>query len=148
MPVNPIITALGEDAQAYALYFTSSNRTEWDSMCTTLQTSLTAQFETTADKVRVFVLDCNTGSQDTTELWPVVAKCDNKKIPDAENPISRPELLGASRQTLAEYKDENAPAFVAFRLSTTTGTLNYYGTGQIMNDNETVAYILKLAISE
>jgi len=147
MSVEEDLIQLGELAKQFAPLYTEDNRPSWNELCNLIANELTTVFSTTINKVRVFVLDCDTGD-DSATVWPVVAQNDNPKIKTNENPISRPELLNASSITTLDYAEGKIYSWIGYRKSTSTETINSYATSQIRDRYNTTDFVLKLAISE
>ena len=141
------LTQVATFAKTFAPLYTDANQDEWNTLCNLVANEVATSLQTNIDNVRVFVLNCDNGDNSAT-TWPVVAQNDNPNIKSSENPITRAELLNASAQTLDDYAAGNIQAWVAYRESTSTGTLNYYGTSQILDAIDSTDYILKIAVSQ
>lgn len=143
---QPILIQLATYAETFAPLFTDQNKSDWNTLCNLIASEISTSLNIPINDVRAFVLNPDTGDNAAT-TWPVVAQNDNPNIKAAENPITRPELLNAGSQTLSDYQSGTIGAWVGYRISTSTDSLNYYGTSQIVDIQGTTDYVLKLAVA-
>lgn len=142
---------LAKSANEYAPLFVEEASDDWDTLCQLIATELGQNYKTDLDKIRVFVLKSNTGTNDDKEAvyFPVVAKNTKDGIKDKEASTSRPELAMAQLQDMDDVIDQVSRGSGSYRVSSSTGISTFYGTAGINKGYfGTTQYILKLAIKE
>ena len=120
-------------------------------ICKLIATELTQEYQygIELDNIRVFVLDSNTGINDSVEAiyFPVVAKNTEEGVKDKETSTSRPELAMTQLQDTEDVLEKVARGSGSYRVSSSTGKITVYGTSGINTGTfGTTQYILKLAI--
>ena len=142
---------LAKSANEYAPLFVEQSYDDWDTLCQLIATELGQNYKTDLDKIRVFVLKSNTGTNEESEAvyFPVVAKNTEDGVKDKEASTSRPELAMAQLQDMEDVIESVSRGSGSYRVSSSTGVSTIYGTSGINKGYfGTTQFILKLAIKE
>lgn len=142
---------LAKSANEYAPLFVKESLDDWDTLCQLVATELGQIYKRDLDKIRVFVLKSNTGTNDESEAvyFPVVSKNTSEGVKDKEASTSRPELAMAQLQDMEDVIEKVSRGSGSYRVSSSTGVSTIYGTSGINKGYMgTTQFILKLAIKD
>lgn len=140
-------TELAKTAQEFAPIFKDDNKDCWDQICRLIACQVADEYKVDKDRIRVFLLNANSGGNDTDDSkWPVVARNTKEGIKDAELAISRTELRSIV-QDFEDIKDRVQRVSGSVRLSSSTKTNTTYGTSGVDTLGfGALSYVLKIAV--